>query len=175
MIKIGMMTGLLTMPALLMAWGSLRYTLAPVSYCAAWGLWALAAIISGVRPYCGPWRPGGIRWGLALGADGGIAGPDRDGGGGLAGALGAGLDAGDGFQGTRAVFAWLLWLVSLRVLNRIGDLGAIRFIWIAPSTAVNIWKMGILGTFRYICGAIHGDFSCSMRPRFAGNPISWTS
>lgn len=54
MTKNGMMAGLLAVPALLMAWGSLRYTLTPVGYWAAWGLWALAAIaVVGVHGWIG--------------------------------------------------------------------------------------------------------------------------
>jgi len=37
-------TGLLGIPALLMAWGSLRYTVTPLGYWVAWGGWAVAAI-----------------------------------------------------------------------------------------------------------------------------------
>jgi len=36
--------GLLGIPVLLMAWGSLRYTLTPLGYWVAWGLWAVAVM-----------------------------------------------------------------------------------------------------------------------------------
>lgn len=38
------MTGLLVAPALLMAWGSLRYTMTPLGYWVAWGAWAAVAV-----------------------------------------------------------------------------------------------------------------------------------
>src|SRR5690606_16701624 len=47
-------------------------------------------------------------------------------------------------------------------------------IWIVRFIAANIWRMGILGTFRYICGATPGGSSCSTLHRFAGSLISWT-
>ena len=37
--------GLLGVPMLLVAWGSLRYTLTPLGYWMAWGLWAIAAMV----------------------------------------------------------------------------------------------------------------------------------
>lgn len=40
-----MMTVLLGVPVLLMAWGSLRYTLTPLGYWLAWGLWAGVVVI----------------------------------------------------------------------------------------------------------------------------------
>lgn len=39
------MAGLLGVPALMMAWGSLRYTLTPLGYWVIWGLWAIVAMV----------------------------------------------------------------------------------------------------------------------------------
>ncbi len=61
MMRKGVMAGLLAAPALLMAWGSLRYVVTPLGYWIAWGLWATAAVVElrPVRAWVG-WKAAGL-------------------------------------------------------------------------------------------------------------------
>ena len=72
------MTGLLAVPALLMAWGSLRDTMTPLGYWMAWGVWAAVVVtlvwpspLSRVRSWLMSWATGAfgcLVLGMALAA-----------------------------------------------------------------------------------------------------------